>query len=579
MSTTTSEHSRERLRLVSAPQTIRGKHGRTYEVVRELEPGGMADTYLVRRRAAGRTTYLYCLKRMRSSRRDEDKAKAFLDEAYVTSLLRHRNIVRSVDADVDESGRYFLCMEYVDGVDLEKLIDYYQAAGECVPTALATYIIREVLCALEYAHELEDDEGPLHIVHRDVTPSNILLSRRGDVQLTDFGIARFRARRSYTSTGHVKGKVAYMSPEHFNPSLGLDARSDLYSLGATWFEMLTGGVQPYGSRHDYDSVRDALYEGRLNPLAEYAPEVEPEVRELVLSLLRIDKNERPQSARAVREALRQLPRSHDEEEVLAREVEACLSAKDRPSDEEEGTFDGVLGEAKDVLRPLEGREPRGNARRAENSNGVVRSPARLRSVERSSGRPWARRTWDALTRRRRTIVFAASPVVAALAVITIALSGSGGQKERVPEGLKEDVAASKYHQQVAAAEPAPTAVPAVAAAQKSAQPVADPKPGTEPARVATPAATDKVEPAPAKRPRAAVKPGALVIYVRAPKAAVWVNGVLRKFERPLRIENLRPGRYRIEASEDEVVPPRVRTDALVTSGNAVEVTLTLPGPF
>ena len=162
----------------------------------------------------------------------------FADEAKLAAQLNHPNIVHIYDLGKIEGG-YFIAMEHVEGRDLRAILDSARELSMPLPVPLAIYVASKVASALDYAHRRRDGEGrDLHIVHRDVSPQNILISYEGDIKLCDFGIAKAASKVSQTESGALKGKIQYMSPEQAwgNP---IDRRSDLFSLGAVLYEMLT----------------------------------------------------------------------------------------------------------------------------------------------------------------------------------------------------------------------------------------------------------------------------------------------------------------------------------------------------
>ena len=169
---------------------------------------------------------------------DERFVKMLLTEARIHSALSHRNIVQIHDLGISEDGEYFIVLEYVEGYDLRMILDQLVEQGEIVPEALSLHIAYELAQGLHFAHELHGADGqPLGLVHRDVSPSNVLISLAGEVKLSDFGLAKRRHDRSVV--GSLKGNLAYMSPEQARQST-LDRRTDVFSLGAVLFEMLTG---------------------------------------------------------------------------------------------------------------------------------------------------------------------------------------------------------------------------------------------------------------------------------------------------------------------------------------------------
>lgn len=211
-----------------------------YELVRLLGQGGMAEVWLARRSGPLGTHKNVVLKRVLEHQADNRKFReAFIDEARLVVRLNHPHIVSVLEIIADER-RPALVLELVDGIDLERLQSAVAAAGGLLPVEVAVRIVADLLRALDYAHHLTDEAGqPLHIVHRDVSPPNVLLGCNGEVKLADFGIAKARGRLTKTAFGLLKGKASYMSPEQAGGK-PLDHRSDLFSVGVVFWECLTG---------------------------------------------------------------------------------------------------------------------------------------------------------------------------------------------------------------------------------------------------------------------------------------------------------------------------------------------------
>ena len=209
--------------------------GGKYEIGARLGGGGMAEVFRASVRGAAGFSRPVAIKRIHPEvSSDERFADMFVNEAKLTSLLHHPNVVSVLDFDRDDEGRLFLVMEMVEGVDLRQL----QRSGP-IPRAVAVHVVAEALRGLGYAHELTDGGRPLGIVHRDVSPHNVLLSWDGAVKVSDFGIAKAFAATGVTESGLIKGKLSYMSPEQAH-ALRLDARSDLFAAGVILHELLTG---------------------------------------------------------------------------------------------------------------------------------------------------------------------------------------------------------------------------------------------------------------------------------------------------------------------------------------------------
>jgi serine/threonine protein kinase len=211
-----------------------------YQLLKRLAVGGMGEVYLASQTGPEGFERFVVVKRMiPATPGDDDPVSQFVGEARLVAKLTHRNIAQIHELGRDEDG-YFLAMEYVKGPSLRGLLDRLSRLGQRLPAAYALDIVTQVADALAYAYTAPDDLGaPMRIVHRDVTPENILVSIAGDVKLIDFGVAKSALHKLATQSGGVKGKLTYMSPEQASGK-PLDGRSDLFSLGIVFCELLTG---------------------------------------------------------------------------------------------------------------------------------------------------------------------------------------------------------------------------------------------------------------------------------------------------------------------------------------------------
>ncbi|MDO8526747.1 MAG: serine/threonine-protein kinase [Deltaproteobacteria bacterium] len=261
-----------------------------YELTLKLAEGGMAEIYLARYRVQDHFQKDFAIKLI-SPKLSEDPSivPMLIDEANIQSRLSHDNIVKIFELGViDQPGPlFFLVMEYVKGINLAEFIRKMKA-GYSIPTAYKIYIVHEILKGLQYAHSRRDETGiPLQIVHRDISPQNILLSYEGRVKIADFGIARARLEFRKTATTQcqtLKGKYAYMSPEQAKGSPFLDHRSDLFSTGAIFFELLTG-LRAFDGENDLE-ILDKVREGKFNRDALCS--VEPELKTIIEKSLMTD---------------------------------------------------------------------------------------------------------------------------------------------------------------------------------------------------------------------------------------------------------------------------------------------------
>ncbi len=283
--------------------TLPRRFGR-YLLVEKLATGGMAEIYEARLIGVEGFEKPLAIKQILPHWSEKTNFVAMLiDEAKIAVRLNHPNIVQVYELG-NENSHYYIAMELVEGVDLRELQKACRLSGTPLPLPLVLFVMQEVAQALAYAHELTDESGrSIDIIHRDISPQNILVSYEGQVKVTDFGIAKAADRQQETVTGTFKGKFSYMSPEQAN-QLSLDQRSDLFSLGIVFYELATG-QRLFAADSDVgilDKVREAkLPEDQSALLA--LPE---EVRKLIVSLLAQVPAERPSSAAEVRDRLREL---------------------------------------------------------------------------------------------------------------------------------------------------------------------------------------------------------------------------------------------------------------------------------
>jgi eukaryotic-like serine/threonine-protein kinase len=272
-----------------------------YQILDRLAVGGMAELFKAKLEGNLGFEKLVAIKKILPHlATDRSFVEMFIDEARITASLDHRHIVQVFELGNDADTPY-IAMQYVDGLDVLALLRECARAQIRLPADLAALIARDVLDALDYAHNAVDANGrPLGIVHRDISPGNVLLSWRGDIKLTDFGIARAAERRHKTEAGTLKGKYGYMSPEQVS-SGEVDARSDLFSVGILLAEMVMAR-RLFTSTNDLDillMVRDA----RLDRLHKYASEFPVELRVLTVRALQRRPEDRWQNAAQFRDAI------------------------------------------------------------------------------------------------------------------------------------------------------------------------------------------------------------------------------------------------------------------------------------
>ncbi|MBL0192927.1 MAG: serine/threonine protein kinase [Myxococcales bacterium] len=295
-----------------AGRGVRGGHPAAPRPILLLGRGGMGRVELAVERGPGQTRRLVAVKRLLAELvGDPDKRALFHREVTLAKRLEHPNVVRTRGSG-EEDGEPFLVMDFVDGVPLDRLL---AGAGDpldrALPRELAAYVVGRVALGLHAAHELRDEGGaPLNLVHRDVSPHNVMVSREGDVLLLDFGVAKVDAEGALTKTGDVRGKTAYMSPEQ---GLGepLDRRSDLFALGAVLFECVEG-ERMWGEGTELDVLRR---------LALDSPPTLPGDDALVdlhARMVARERAERPATAEEVARALGRFAETADVDDSVAR---------------------------------------------------------------------------------------------------------------------------------------------------------------------------------------------------------------------------------------------------------------------
>ncbi|MEZ4364163.1 MAG: serine/threonine-protein kinase [Kofleriaceae bacterium] len=270
-----------------------------YVVLEYLSEGGMGAIYVGKKLGAGGFEKEVVLKQLLPEyTKQEEFIELFLREAKLSATLDHANIVHTIDL-VNAGNEYFIVMEYLPGGDLRTLLKKAKRRGNRFSAGAAIYIARQVLAALSYAHVKVDHDGtPLKLIHRDVSPSNVLLSQNGEVKLTDFGIAK---AATHTSQFYkVKGKIGYMSPEQAR-SQEIDHRSDLYSLAVCFYEVLTG--ERLFIHAGLTTSADEIYSQEVPSVSRKIAGLPAELDQIVWKSLSINPDERYQTAGEFQEAL------------------------------------------------------------------------------------------------------------------------------------------------------------------------------------------------------------------------------------------------------------------------------------
>jgi serine/threonine-protein kinase len=280
-------------------------HGKShigrYELMFSLDMGGMAAVYAGRLAGPAGFEKLVALKIIYPHLAAEEAfINMFFDEARIVARIQHPNVAEIYEVGQDE-GVYFMAMELIEGQSLHHLAWRIFEQGIHVPTELYADIVARICRGIHDAHELRDADGkPLNLVHRDISPRNVLVSYKGEVKLIDFGVAYAEERLTHTQNGKAKGKVGYMPPEYIRDGI-FDRRSDIFALGVVLYNLLTS-VHPHPGDTEGEK-RESILNGRVVPPSQLCPDLDPQLEVIVLRAIDKDPNERYETAQEMAEAL------------------------------------------------------------------------------------------------------------------------------------------------------------------------------------------------------------------------------------------------------------------------------------
>lgn len=522
-----------------------------YRVVRRLGVGGMAETFEAERVLSASCRLEVCIKRVLPAYgEDADYLAMFRREARLASTLRHPNVVGVVDAG-DDHGQPYLVLELVDGIDLRALLA--AVPDRKLPEAVVTLLATELAYALAYAHA-PDGERP-GLVHRDVSPSNVLLSRGGDVKLADFGIAKPMHGAVATQSGAIRGKIPYLAPELMRGER-VDGRADLFSLGVVLYECLAG-LRPFDGAHDIETMGRIVTDRRV-PLRTVAPEVDGQLAAIVDRLLASNPDDRFADADALLDALDALAPPANARFTLLDLVEGRLGGPEarRHVRGPKTAHDEVSDDVSDATRRI--RRPPGAADTAQRPTAIV-DPLPLPVVvpERSDLLAHApeEKTW----RASRWLV----PVSAS--VVAMALVGLGvGLGTLSPRVGRVSVSSASMHPSEAAA---PATLVQSTPTPRLPEPAVAPVPASTVSIPSTPAVSSaRVETSsrPERRTTARVR------VVVLPWGKVWVDGIPRG--RAPTVLTLEAGSHRIAAGQER---PSIERRIRLSEGEARTLELEL----
>ena len=429
-----------------------------YRFLAEIGRGGMSEIYLtVTQGGLGGFQKLVVIKLLRRDLAEDDEfRRMFLDEARLAARLNHPNVVQTYDVGEDH-GRYYIAMEYLEGQTFER-IRRARNASRLFPLALQLQMISRVLSGLHYAHELADyDDRPISLVHRDVTPSNVLITYDGQVKLVDFGIAKVLDSVHQTRVGVLKGKARYMAPEQVAGAV-IDRRADLYSVGVMLWETLAG-------KHIWAGMTEAEILRRTGDLPVLPPDVHPMLQQICSKAMALRPEDRHPTAEALRADLELYLSQHTtasrERDIGAAVAELFGEERARTRQIIDAQLKGSqLGTTLPALR---------DPRLTPSGNSMFDPPAAGSSPDHGGSSLQIAYTGDdlprpALQRRARSALIIGGVALAAVILGVVTLTRGGGKPG-------------------APSEPVPAAVAAAAAAVK-------PPPMAEPPRVAVRGVTD-----------------------------------------------------------------------------------------
>ncbi|GHG72574.1 serine/threonine-protein kinase [Comamonas sp. JC664] len=272
-----------------------------YQLLKRLATGGMAQIYLARPQGADPDKRVVVKRILPHLAENDDFVKMFLDEARIAARLNHPNVVQIFDLGAQDDS-FFIAMEYIHGDDLRQLWKHSELRGHPLPVALVCRILIEACAGLDYAHKRTDPSTgrPLGIVHRDISPQNILVNFEGGVKVVDFGIAKAADQATVTRSGVLKGKYSYMSPEQA-AGMRVDCRSDIFALGIVLYELLTG-TRLFKRPNDIQTLT-AVSECRVIPPSQVTARVPADLDAIVLKALAKEVSERYQEAAELQHAL------------------------------------------------------------------------------------------------------------------------------------------------------------------------------------------------------------------------------------------------------------------------------------
>jgi serine/threonine protein kinase len=340
----------DRARLPTLGLPAPGERFGAFELLLDIAHGGMAAVYLARRAGGPARALKVILPHLAD---DRDFVDMFMDEAGICASIQHPNVIQVYELG-EEAGLPFMVMEYVNGQTLRQISSRTRGRPNDVPVGTLLSVLAQAADGLHGAHETRDAEGHLlNIVHRDVSPDNILVGYDGVVKVLDFGIARARGRRTMTAVGQIKGKLEYLAPEQVSSDMDVDRRVDIWAIGLVAFEVLTGET-PFRGADDRATIWN-VSNLEIRSLAKLRPDLPESLTDLVHACLEKERELRPVRCSAVARELREAAQrfGHDTSADISSCVTSLFSAEAASSRDKVARV--LAGER--VTTPLAAPEP------------------------------------------------------------------------------------------------------------------------------------------------------------------------------------------------------------------------------
>ncbi len=510
-----------------------------YTLVRKLATGGMAEVFLARIDGPMGFAKKCVVKRILPHFNDDPRfIEMFLGEARLAAELNHPNLVQIFDFG-EANGQYYLAMEFIDGPNVRVLNQATRRLHGAMDFALAARIIFLAAEGLHFAHELRNEQGEfLNLVHRDISPDNILVSRNGGVKVVDFGIAKASSQPHLTKSGMINGKMAYMPPEQLARE-PLDRRADLFALGIVLYELITGGM-PFDATSEVSIIQAIMSQQPLERATVYRPDCPPMLEAIVNRCLEKDREKRYPSCRELQADLEKFIQSTGQS-VGTREVAMLVEEsieKEPESKSGEVVPSGGLDRTVPSAKSAERRQADQPATAPGTGGGTTGlSSTALREVESSRGAPPKNYT----------------PIVVGLAIAVVGLATAAYFAFKTPPPAPQPPPSKP----VAIVEPPPVVVPDAAVAV------------AEPLDASVPEAPDAGEPEPidagSKVVVAPAKSGKLNFRIR-PYATVFLDDKLLG-DTPLPPQTVPVGKHRVRLVNPTL--GKVELDVVIKPGDNV----------